>query len=268
MNPRDVVKEFLNALPRLPFSQSELAYLERILALKQGKGWGAATIAQEIDCCLTVLLDAPAVIVDIGANQGDYSQELLSRFPQAEFYLFEPSRYNCQRLAERFAGCPGIAIRCLAVSSCSGRATLYSDRQGSGLASLTRRNLAHFGLSMDQEESVDVIRFDDFWSSVRPFGGLIDYVKIDIEGHELDALTGMGDLIHDTKIIQFEFGGCNIDTRTYFQDFWYFFSARGFRLYRITPSGPALLSEYREADEFFATTNYIAVNNRLLPHAG
>lgn len=35
--------------------------------------------------------------------------------------------------------------------------------------------------------------------------------------------------------VTFEFGGCNIDTRTYFQDYWYFFKTFGFRVFRITP---------------------------------
>ncbi|WP_445778772.1 hypothetical protein [Shewanella sp.] len=44
-------------------------------------------------------------------------------------------------------------------------------------------------------------------------------IKIDIEGHELSVLKVFGAAIEATKVIQFEFGDCNIDTRTYFQDF-------------------------------------------------
>ena len=51
---------------------------------------------------------------------------------------------------------------------------------------------------------------------------MIDFFKIDVEGHEMDVLKGIGDKISNIKLIQFEFGGCNIDTRCFFQDFWYF----------------------------------------------
>jgi len=88
----------------------------------------------------------------------------------------------------------------------------------------------------------------------------IDIAKLDIEGHELAALQGFGDAIRATKIIQFEFGGANIDTRTYFQDYWYFFKEHGFDLFRITPFGHQAIPAYREADEFFSTTNFLAVN--------
>jgi hypothetical protein len=63
-------------------------------------------------------------------------------------------------------------------------------------------------------------------------------------------------------VVQFEFGGCNIDTRTYFKDFWSFFSERGFELHRVSPFGAVKIVGYREADECFTTTNYIAVNKQ------
>jgi len=87
-------------------------------------------------------------------------------------------------------------------------------------------------------------------------------VKLDIEGHELTALEGFGDALTATKALQFEFGGCNIDTRTYFRDFWYFFKERNFDIYRITPLGAEKMTRYKQNDEYFLTTNFIAANKR------
>ena len=92
---------------------------------------------------------------------------------------------------------------------------------------------------------------------------ILDYVKIDVEGHELDVLEGFGDLIKNVRLIQFEFGGCNIDTRTFFQDFWYYFTEKDFLIFRVTPRGPLLIKNYTEKDEFFLTTNYIALNKNF-----
>ena len=89
---------------------------------------------------------------------------------------------------------------------------------------------------------------------------LINYMSIDIEGYELQALESFGSALAVTKVIQLEFGGCNIDTKTYFQDFWYFFKEHQFDLYRITPFGLQPLNKYTEMDECFRTTNYVAVN--------
>jgi hypothetical protein len=60
------------------------------------------------------------------------------------------------------------------------------------------------------------------------------------------------------KGVHVGFGGCNIDTRTFFQDFWYFFMEQNFRIWRITPSGIFQVKSYSEYDESFVTTNYIA----------
>jgi len=64
-------------------------------------------------------------------------------------------------------------------------------------------------------------------------------------------------------MVMFEFGGCNIDTRTFFRDFWHFFSDRGMRLHRITPGGSLFpLDRYTESLEQFRTTNFLAVAAR------
>ena len=68
---------------------------------------------------------------------------------------------------------------------------------------------------MNEIEEVNLMRFDNYWDENK----YIDFVKIDVEGHELEVLEGFGNLIKITKLIQFEFGGCNIDTRTFFKIF-------------------------------------------------
>jgi hypothetical protein len=93
--------------------------------------------------------------------------------------------------------------------------------------------------------------------------GRIDLLKIDVEGHELEVLRGAESLFagRGVRMVTFEFGGCDIDSRTFFQDFWYFFRERGMgRLFRITPSGYlAPIRHYREADEQFRTTNFLVL---------
>jgi len=171
--------------------------------------------------------------------------------------IFEPSAKNVGRLNEAFGGRDGVVIEQLAVAETPGAATLYSNAHGSALASLTKRRLDHFGLDFEATEAVQTIRFEDYWNDMlgsQP----IDLCKMDIEGHELDALKGFGEAINHVSLIQFEFGGSNIDTRTFFQDFWYFFQDRNFGLFRISPIGLIKIEQYREADEVFGATNYFA----------
>ncbi len=233
--------------------------LETIAAAAQGKGFGSFTIHEEVTALWSLIEARPAIAIDIGGNVGDYSAEILNRCSSTEVHIFEPSHVNISLLRERFQQFDNVRVVPKALSSKSGRATLFSDKAGSGLASLTHRQLDHFSIEFNHTEIVDTMRFDEYWVSQLQ-KRQIDIVKIDTEGHELDVLNGFGEALSVSKIIQFEFGGANIDTRTFFRDYWQFFTRAQFELYRITPDGLSPIRAYRESDEFFSTTNYIAVN--------
>lgn len=239
-----------------------LRFVEKQVMRGLGKGHGTKTIAAEIKG-ITQLLGSSdiSVCVDIGGNVGNYTAELLSRCPNAEIYTFEPASTNIVKLRERFENQPRVHLLPYAVSDHASQSTLYSDSPGSGLASLSKRNLDHLKIDFDVTETVETIRFEDFWRDEMN-ACKIDLLKMDIEGHELAALQGCGEAIARIRAIQFEFGGCNIDTRTYFRDFWLFFAANGFDLYRITPFGVAPITRYSERDEVFTTTNYIAIQKQ------
>lgn len=231
--------------------------LERLAAYAQGKGYGAGSVKQEVAQVLKMLGHKPSLAIDIGGNKGNYTAELRKRCSTVEIHIFEPAASNVKILRQRFDSDPLIKIVPLAVADNDGRGVLYTDKHGSGLASLTKRRLDHFGIDFGLTETVDVIRFESYWDrhlNRRP----IDIVKLDIEGHELMALNGFGGALDHVRVVQFEFGGCNIDTRTYFQDFWYLFENLGFTLYRIGPLGLQKIHSYNEACEHFVTTNYIA----------
>jgi len=239
---------------------------ERKAAFKQGKGYGAGTIKEEVSACLKLLNVKPLIFLDIGGNKGDYTKEVLKRYPKINAFVFEPSSINVNILQNEFVNLPNVKINDCALSDVNGKQKLYCDKFGSGLASLAKRRLDHFNIDMNNSEEIETKRFDDFWKTTEYKSNnntIIDYVKIDVEGYELFVLEGFGDLVYNMRIIQFEFGGANIDTRTFFQDLWYFFKEKGFSLYRITPIGNLPVRQYSEIDEFFSTTNYIAVNNKF-----
>ena len=234
-----------------------LNLIELSLARLQGKGWGSGTMKKEFASASSLLNKSPHLCVDIGGNKGFYTKEILSKFPMCKVVIFEPSKNNSNLLHSKFLDNENVTVEQKAVSNFDGEATLYSDRDSSGLASLTKRKLEHFDIAFEHFEKVAVIRFEDYWKSDLGSAN-VDFVKLDIEGHELDALKGFGEALNYINVIQFEFGGCNIDTRTFWQDFWYFFTENNFDLYRITPFGKIKIKKYRELDEFFSTTNFLA----------
>jgi FkbM family methyltransferase len=227
-----------------------------------GKGWGSSTTQAEtktIAKFVESLQIKEVVAVDIGANLGEWSGNLLREIPTAQIYAFEPSKEAFTNLELRFKDVDSIKCVNLGVGSQNGEVFLYADKSASGLASLTKRRVNHHGIVFDYKEKINVLTLDTWLTSknfLRP-----NIIKIDIEGHELDVLLGAREALRFVQICQFEFGGANIDTRTFFQDFYYFFIHSGFKIYRISPRGPILINSYSEQDETFRPTNYLAVKH-------
>ena len=227
----------------------------------QGKGAGAVTVVEEVAAILKLLSlksFEKVIVLDVGANIGDFSNEILKSLPNANVYAFEPSTTARNALKDRFSNDHRISISEYAMGKELGNGILWFDFPGSGWSSLTRRRLDHFSVSFDLSEEVKLDSLDN-WNKNRNLSPTI--LKIDVEGHELDVLKGGEKLIMRSQLIQFEFGGSNLDTRTYFQDFWYFFMDRGFTIYRLTPIGPKKLESYSEHDECFITSNYFATRS-------
>jgi FkbM family methyltransferase len=227
-----------------------------------GKGYGVATIDKEVSF-INKFINNPQLVVDIGANKGLYSSMVGIRYKDCEIHLFEPSLTNFKLLLSKFNSYDNFHLNNKAVSNFNGNSILHFDYDGSGLASLSKRRLDHFNIDFSKNENIECIIFDDYWKNILK-NRIIDVVKIDVEGHELEVLLGMREAISSIRIIQFEFGGCNIDTRTYFQDFWYFFKSYNFKLYRISPFGLIFINKYSELDEYFITSNYFAINLDLI----
>lgn len=234
------------------------AGVEKLACKVQGKGSGSHSIAREVAVLVGLAGGVPKLALDIGGNIGAYSAGLKARFPALEVHVFEPSSVNIATLQTRFDTVSGVKVVPFAVSDTAGLAPIYSNEAGSGLTSLSLRKLDHLGIPFSEQEMVQTLRIEDYWRDVL-CGRAIDLVKIDIEGHELAALRGFGAALATVRAVQFEFGGANIDTQSYFRDFWYLFTEAGFDLYRITPLGPQKLQRYRERDEFFSTTNFVAL---------
>jgi FkbM family methyltransferase len=197
------------------------------------------------------------VVFDVGANKGSYTKELSQFFPNSDIYCFEPSKATFAMLQSNVGNIPGVHCCNFGFGKEPSEVELYSDAEGSGIASLYDRRLSHFGIALEAKEKITIRRIDEFCESE----GIdhIDFLKLDIEGHELAALEGTGEMLNQGKIrfIQFEFGGCNIDSRTYFQDFWYLLSPN-YNISRIVADGLYPIKRYSETLEIFRTINYLA----------
>lgn len=199
------------------------------------------------------------VIFDVGANIGGYAREAARILgPRAIIHAFEPSRKCFATFTEHTRGLPLVANN-FGFSDRTCDDVLYSDHSDSDLASLYHRRLDHYGISMANTENIHLTTIDEYCQEKKI--DRIHFLKLDVEGHELNALKGAEHMLNEDRIdmIQFEFGGCNIDSRTFFQDFFYLLNDR-YRIHRILRNGLMELPAYNEMQEIFITVNYLAIN--------
>lgn len=237
--------------------QRWLSQVELLAMLAQGKGWHSTT-AQEIEAVRTLLGSkayGPLVVLDGGANVGHWTRAALAAFPGAQIHAFEPSSTAVEALRSTVGADPRVSVHQLALSNETGQATLYSHQPGAIIGSLSKRRLAR--IEFDHQESVSMVTLSEWARSAGV--DTVDVLKLDIEGFELDALRGADGLLGSISVIQFEFSAADIDTRTYFQDFWYLLTEAGRRLYRLGPTGLHPVERYAAQDEVFITTNYFVV---------
>jgi FkbM family methyltransferase len=247
----------LIALSKMP--SNSLEAIEKLFQEANGKGFGTSSIELEVKLFqkeLNSLNITKPILIDLGGNIGLWSLEFKRVYPESEIHILEPSSAAFKKLTANIKHQKHITIHNLAVDVENGTRLLHSDQPGSGMASFYERNLNHFGIEIKNAEPVECIKIDDF---IEQNGISPNCLKIDIEGHELSILRSVISIRQKFRVILFEFGGCNIDSHTYFQEFWYFFEANNYKLFRVTPSGPKEVKSYNESLETFRTTNYIAV---------
>jgi FkbM family methyltransferase len=266
-NGKALVKRVLCKIAASNYVQGCLEKNVRVSQYLMGIGSGSEVSSSGEDAVFRELkqkTNPPYCIFDIGANKGQFLQVALDNIGLAHvaIHCFEPGHETYRSLVEmsvRLNVGAGVKLNNFALGERQGTATLHFDRSGSALASLTKRDLDHFGIAFGQSETVEVDTVDRYCreNAVRR----VDLLKIDVEGHEIDVLRGATEMFqqHAIGLVSFEFGGTNIDTRTFFRDFWQFFTNVKMQIFRISPSGfLAPIRSYQEAHEQFVATNFLA----------
>ncbi len=231
------------------------AYLNFLLGKGSGAGWD---ISKEVRLAAKAVHRPAPVIFDVGANVGDWGGEILKLLPNARLFMFEPAP-GCQRRI-RDLKLPGVQLVPCAVGETNGRAVLHTSSELDASASLHARNETYFRERTYSSLEVEIVTLDSIVANEAI--DFVDFLKMDIEGHEIAALRGAGKALATRKIgaLSFEFGSGNINSRTFFRDFWDLLSGHGFKISRITPGGKLLeIGAYYEDLEYFrGVSNYIA----------
>jgi FkbM family methyltransferase len=233
------------------------AYLNCLIGKGAGTGWDKG---EEIAAARLIKRKDP-VILDIGANWGDWMLEVRRLIGgQGRWLLVEPAAECCVQLRTLNE----VEVIEAAVGERAGMATLYTPGDKNGLASLHER---HDSVARGQNFTRRDVRVTTIDEILAERGiELVDFAKMDLEGHELFALRGAAESLKHLRLraLTFEFGTGNVNSRTFFRDFWDLLTGYGYRIERIYPGGKTVpVDEYYEDLEFFrGVTNYVA----LAPH--
>ncbi|MCX7638666.1 MAG: FkbM family methyltransferase [Cyclobacteriaceae bacterium] len=208
-------------------------------------------------------LPSQLIIFDVGANVGGYSLSLVNilREKNIRIYAFEPvykTFLSCKKNLEKYSF---IQVNNLGLGSSNSEAEINVSENNPGVSSIYLLDKFDY----NRKESIKIITLDDFCE--RESIDLIHFLKIDVEGHEYAVLQGALKMLKANKIqmIQFEFGSGNINSRTFFIDFYNLLQPN-FNLYRIAKNGLIPVQKYSHLHEVFGrVANYLAVSKSLNP---
>ena len=103
------------------------------------------------------------VLFDVGANVGKYSVLLHEVFnDNSKIFSFEPSKFTYKILTQNTQEFDNVKLYNFGFGDKNASFTLYSNKEGSGIASLYKRRLDHFDIDMDIKEKIEIKTIDTF----------------------------------------------------------------------------------------------------------
>jgi len=247
-----------------PFFQPMWKKLHKMSLHRMNYGRGATVAGSGEEWVLDYLKQAkrhaaPFVVFDVGANAGQYTEMILSSLgKRTKVYCFEPNEATFSVLKSNHGAKESVLCYNIGLSDKEESLVLYSNGEISDMASLYHRHLDHANIIMKPISQIPLTTLDLFCK--REKVERIDFLKMDVEGHELSVLKGAAQMISSGRIafMQFEFGDCNVDSRTFFRDFFEFLAPH-YKIFRILHRGLWPIDSYDEAYEIFKVTNYFAI---------
>jgi FkbM family methyltransferase len=209
---------------------------------------------------LTKNFQPGSVVLDIGANVGNYSNLIKQLNSGVMIYAFEPHPKTFKILQENAIKNKYKALN-LGCGKSKSKLELYDykNQDGSSHASLYRGAINELRQCNSVSHLVDVIDLDSFLSEQNI--QKVNLLKIDGEGNEYSVLEGLKEALKKgmIEIIHFEFNEMNIFSRTFFKDFYDLLE--DYKIFRMLPSHLLPLDTYSPIFcEIFAYQNIVAVH--------
>ncbi len=155
---------------------------------------------EQIETCIELIeKNRIDTFIDVGANIGFYSILIAMKSSVRKVIAFEPVARNYNQL------CGNIFINGLnsrispvkkALSADAKSTTIHIDPRSTGVSRISLDGIERDSTVFTNEESIDCIRLDDTFTSVAQRV----FIKIDVEGHEMEALQGMRRVLQENSV--------------------------------------------------------------------
>jgi FkbM family methyltransferase len=132
-------------------------------------------------------------LIDVGANKGQFSLVVRSRFPNAEIHAFEPQETEFQIFRSVVAGSVKHYTVALGAEPATAKFYVASRADSSSLFKPSKDHERVAGVTVSSSTTVPVVRLSDV-IDVRTLTAPV-LMKLDVQGGELDVLKGAADML-------------------------------------------------------------------------
>lgn len=210
------------------------------------------------------------IIFDIGANIGDWTFSTLDIAAslgvdkQLEIHLFEPVLSTFRTLESRIIGSKRFKSKIHLInqghSSDVGTADIFIVGENAGTNSLHPDPL-HPSTKL---QKIELTTGDSYCT--RAGIDKVHFIKCDAEGHDVNVLYGIKNLMELEKVMvfQFEYTHFWVYSRHFLKDVFDFISNSHYRIGKITPNRIELYEKWHPELEKFFAGNYLIIHESAL----
>jgi len=203
----------------------------------------------------------PGVVLDVGANIGAYALMCAELPSVTTVHAFEISPETFETLNRNCSPNPKVICNPFGLSDHNGTTDIYYSPESNDRTSM--HPIQH---GFDTQRRAARVQTGDEYVGMAGIGR-VSFLKIDVEGADLQTLRGFERTLAHGRIggIQFEHGQPSVESRTFLRDIVAFLEKFNFCCFALYPTSLEPVTTYGYDMEDFRGRNYVALSPQLAP---